>query len=396
MQKRLQATITACALALALGAEASAADLPKATQKVLAELKLDSSLMNGLDAELKVPQAWLDGAAKEKEVVILGTWPNKQFRVMAAPFRERYPFIKLNYHRTGTSGRGLKVIIALREGRVIADVLTSIADAFLEFDKMKALADLRELPGIKNVPSSYVSHDGTWVSHKLSYRCMSYNTKQIKKADLPQTWDDLLTNPRWRNGKLAVSNHPNAWLLGLWSQLGEKWGEDFTRRLFLDVKPQQRKEGMSAATALTVAGELYANIPGPEWQVQRYIDRGAPVAYHCPEPVPITLSQIVMLEKSQNKNGARLFINWILSREGQLLQYYDSYVIPVHTALQQPRFVSVFDSIKGKKLSVRDDVILGSAMHKKLVKMWNGYWTSPVGKGRKKRRGKKGRGKKKQ
>jgi iron(III) transport system substrate-binding protein len=389
MHGKLLASVTAFALTLALGAEASAADLPKATQKVLAELKLDASLMKGLDAELKVPKAWLDGAAKEKEVVILGTWPNKHFRTMAAPFRERYPFVKLNYHRTGTSGRGLKVVIALREGRVIADVLTSIADAFLQFDKMKALADLRELPGIKNVPSNYVSHDGTWVSHKLSYRCMGYNPNHVKKADLPKTWDDLLDNPRWHGGKLAVSNHPNAWLLGLWSQLGEKWGENFTRRLFLEVKPQQRKEGMSAATALTVAGELYANIPAPEWQVQRYIDKGAPVAYHCPTPVPITLSQIVMLKKSPHKNGARLFINWVLSREGQLLQYYKSYVIPVHKALQQPRFVSIFDSVKGKKLSVRNDTILGSAMHKRLVKTWNGYWTSPVGKGRKKGRGKK-------
>jgi hypothetical protein len=52
--------------------EGSTAELPKATQKVLSEIELDPNLMNGIDAELKVPQAWLDGAAKEEEVVILG------------------------------------------------------------------------------------------------------------------------------------------------------------------------------------------------------------------------------------------------------------------------------------------------------------------------------------
>ena len=31
------------------------------------------------------------------------------------------------------------MVIALNEGRVVADVLTSIADAYVEFDKMKAL-----------------------------------------------------------------------------------------------------------------------------------------------------------------------------------------------------------------------------------------------------------------
>ncbi|MGE0650723.1 MAG: hypothetical protein AB7P12_03090, partial [Alphaproteobacteria bacterium] len=86
---------------------AGGAELPRATQKALKELKLDASLMNGLDDELKVPKAWLDGAAKEKDVVILGTWDDRQFRRMTEAFKERYPFVNLNYTRTSTSGRGI-------------------------------------------------------------------------------------------------------------------------------------------------------------------------------------------------------------------------------------------------------------------------------------------------
>ena len=384
MKRSLYATTAGMVSMLALAIGADAAELPKSTQDVLAKLKVDASLMQGLEAELNVPKAWLDGAAKEKEVVILGTWPNKQFRVMAAPFRERYPKVKLNYHRAGTMARGLNVVIALKEGRVIGDVITSFADSIIPFKNMKALADLSDLPGINNVPSDYVSPDKTWVSHKISYRCIGFNTKEIKKADLPTNWDDLLTNKNLRNGKLAITNHPNSWLLGLWSIKGEKWGEDFMRRLFVDVRPVQRKEGMSAATALTVAGEFTANLPAPEWQVQNYMDKGAPIGLVCPEPVPITVSPIAMLEKSPNKNGARLFINWLLSREGQLLQYYDSYVIPAHKDLDLPRFSSVHDLVKGKKRSVRDDALLGGALHKTMLKAWNGYWTSPVGEGPKK------------
>ena len=139
-------------------------------------------MLEGLDADLAVPKAWLDGAAKEKEVVILGTWDDKQFPTMTAAFRERYPFVKLNYHRAATAARGIKVVIALNEGRVVADVLTSIADAYVEFDKMKAFADLRDVPGFKNLASDYVASDGTWVSHKLSFRCMGYNTARGKEG----------------------------------------------------------------------------------------------------------------------------------------------------------------------------------------------------------------------
>ena len=285
MYKWLYGTAASLILALGFGTAGIAADLPKATQKALAKLKLDASLLKGLDKELNVPKAWVDGAKKEKEVVILGTWLDRQFPGMTAPFRERYPFVKLRYHRSSTTARGMKVLIALREGRVITDVTTAVANAYFVFVKDKALADLRELPGYKNVSADLAARDGTWAAHKLSFRCMSYNTSLVKKADLPKTWDDLLTNPRWRGNKIALSNHPNAWMLQLWGAKGEKWGENFTRRLFQEIKPQQRREGMVTTMALTVAGESHANIPGPEWLAKSYVKKGAPMGYHCLTPV---------------------------------------------------------------------------------------------------------------
>ena len=64
MYKRVFLGVSALALTLAQGT--GAAQLPKTTQKALAELKLNASMLEGLDAELAVPKAWLDGAAKEK------------------------------------------------------------------------------------------------------------------------------------------------------------------------------------------------------------------------------------------------------------------------------------------------------------------------------------------
>jgi iron(III) transport system substrate-binding protein len=301
---------------------------------------------------------------------------------MSQPFLERYPFVKINYDRSTGIGRGMKVAVALGEGRVIADVLTSIVDAYLQFQELKAFADLREMPAAKNIPTEYMATDGTWISHKLSYRCMAYNTEKIKKTDMPPKWDDLLTNPRWRNGTLTLTNQPFSWLLGLWDTYGEEWGRNFTRRLFEDLKPLQRKESMTAATALTASGELFATLPSPEWQVQNFVDKGAPIGYHCPEPVPITASPIVILDKSPRKNASRLFVNWVLSREGQMMQYYDSYVVPVHKDLQIPPFVSDFVNVAGKQKNVRDESLLGSDMQKTMSDVWNSYWAGGVGKSR--------------
>lgn len=374
MRRRLLATVMALTASLALGTGAWAADLPKATQQALAKGKLDASVLDGLDAELNVPKAWLDGAAKEKEVSVIGTWNPREFTAMTAPFRERYPFVHVIYTRGGTQQRTMKVLVALGEGRVSTDVVTGFGDATDEFAKMKALADLRDLPGYKNLPGDLVASDGTWLAHKLSFRCMAYNTAKVKKADLPKTWDDLVANPRWKGGKLGLSDHANSWLLVLWNHNGEKWGEDFTRKLFQDLDPQRRKEGMSATTALTAAGEFDANIPAPEWVAEKLVKKGAPLGYHCPSPVPVTVSQIGMLAKSPHKNAARLFINWMISREGQVLQYVETFAVPVHNALQTPKFLPFADTILGKPHLVRDDALLTSAIDGKMEATWKKYW----------------------
>lgn len=364
-------------LALGIAFGTDAAELPKATQAAMTNLKLDSALLDGLDAELNVPPAWVEAAKQEKTVTVSGTWEPREFREMTAPFRERYPFINLNYERGGTSARGMQVLVALKEGRVLVDVMTAIADAIFYYTDAKALADLRDLPGFNNIAPDYVAADGTWLSHKLSFRCMAYNTDLVKKADLPRTWDDLVkATDKWGNGNLALTNNPSAWLLGLWGQFGEAWGRNFTSALFEKLKPQRRKEGLTALTALAVAGDFHASLPSPEWVAKRYVTKGAPLGYHCPDPVPITLSQIAMLEKSPHANAARLFINWMVSREGQVLQYAVTYAVPVHKDLQLPQFVPFADTIAGKKRSIRDDALLMSDLNKKMGEQWDEYWNA--------------------
>ncbi len=373
-------TFTVAVVAMGLFAgNAIAAELPKATQKAMSDLKLDASLLAGLDAELDVPKAWIDGARQEKDVTISGTWEPREFRELTAPFRERYPFVNLKYDRAGTAGRGMQILMALQEGRVLVDVVTAIADAMPHYNSAKALADLRDLPTFKNIATEYAAADGTYLSHKLSYRCMSYNTDLVKQSDLPKTWDDLVTNPFWRGGKLALTNNPSSWLLGLWGQFGEKWGEDFTKALFEQVRPQKRKEGLTALTALAAAGDFAASLPSPEWVAKRYEAKKAPISYHCPEPVPVTLSQIAMLQKAAHPNASRLFINWMVSREAQIVQYAASFAVPVHKDLQLPQFVPFQNTIAGKKLSVRDDALLTSDLNTKMGEQWDRYWNTGAG-----------------
>ena len=58
----------AVATALGFASVAGAAELPKNTQKMLKALNMDASILSGLDKELAVPKAWVEGAKKEGTV----------------------------------------------------------------------------------------------------------------------------------------------------------------------------------------------------------------------------------------------------------------------------------------------------------------------------------------
>ena len=85
---------------------------------------------------------------------------------MVAPFKERYPFIKLDYSRGEFNARALRPLIALKEGRYVTDILTGFGGSTHHYQQADALEDLRELPGFKNPLPGTGDPDGGTRAHK--------------------------------------------------------------------------------------------------------------------------------------------------------------------------------------------------------------------------------------
>ncbi len=370
-------TTGAAAVAILAAGAAQAAELPKATQAIMKKKNLPADVLNGLDAELKVPPAWIAGAKKEGSLTVGATWDSEQFDVLSSPFRERYPFIKITYFRASRFDRVIKPLMAFKQGRVLADVLTGVADKYTSFKKAGAVLDLRQLPNWNNVPDGMKGKDGGWAGARLRYWCMSYNTKAVAKKDLPKTWDDLLKNPKFRNGKIGMGNRPNLWLLAMWDDWGERRIQDYARQLFGVVKPQLRKEGMNALISLAAAGEFDIALPSAAYRVSQMIPKGAPIGWHCPEPVPTAVSDIVAM-KGGHENAALLFINWFLSKEGQVAQFGANNAPPIHKDLHRREFLAFPDEILGKKIAFREPEALERDL-RKLMKFWDPLWFSGRG-----------------
>jgi len=353
---------------------AISASLPKSTLELIEKAKIAPTVLEGIDKELEVPKDWLEKAKKEGRVRVRGTPGVARIeKSIFAPFRERYPFITLEFSGTNQEDRAVKTLVAYRSGRIIGDVVHSVSAALVMYIEAKAAEDLRSIPNWRNVPEGVKDPDGLWIAPTQSYWCMGYNTKLVKKEDLPKKWEDLLVNPQWRGGRLAIANRPTQWALQLWKTKGEKWTKDFLTKFFTEVKPQFRKEGTSTVPELLAAGEFHAVIPVSHDEIHERALKGAPVSFTCPEFVPAPVSETVMLKGTPNLHAARIYLNWILSKEGQLTAYLVRYATPTHKDLQRKEFVPFAEEILGKERVVTDARFEQEVLPS-LNDFWNRLW----------------------
>ena len=132
----------------------------------------------------------------------------------------------------------------------------------------------------------------------------------------------------------SVGDRPQLWLLMLWKAYGQDWTTDYIDRFFRVVKPQLRKEGMNALISLNAAGEFKLTLPAADYATKLAVDKKAPIGWRCPEPIPTAVSQLGVIKGNPHPNASRLWVNWFLSKEGQIAQYAADQSPPAHRELQ--------------------------------------------------------------
>ena len=134
--------------ALLAGAEATAAELPKATQQILKALNIspDDKIVANLNEEANsTPPDILAAANKEGEVNISGSINDEEFRELIAPFRERFPNVKVKYFSADQNDRNIKPLIAYKSGKVLVDIVEGLGGNLSDYKAAGALIKLGEI-----------------------------------------------------------------------------------------------------------------------------------------------------------------------------------------------------------------------------------------------------------
>jgi iron(III) transport system substrate-binding protein len=165
----------------------------------------------------------------------------------------------------------------------------------------------------------FVDPEEKYVLRLLNYAnaVLYLNTRHAKPEEF-QSIRDLL-HPKWR-GKISAFDPTISQGLNTAALFYIQLGEEFVRRLYVDQQPAISRDSRQIADWLG-RGTYPISIDGSSAQVDQMRQDGLPVmnVYSLPDlagPVTAGSGVVALANRAPHPNAARVFINWIASREG--------------------------------------------------------------------------------
>lgn len=257
----------------------------------------------------------LEASKKEGQLMWYNTLVQPHAQEIINRFMKKYPFVRASFWR----GSGIKVHARLtteaRAGRYDWDVV-SLTDA-------ESVSDLREkglVVRYNSVERNMFSDDlkdkeGYWTAYYALPTGLILNTRQVKMGEVPKSYEDLL-RPVWKGGRISIDTEGYELLVGLTQAWGKDKAVTYLKRLAAQEPVPGR--GNNARIELLAAGEFPLAIAYTH-TAEAIKKKGSPIEWTNLEPVVVKVDSIMLGSRARNSNVGKLFIDFILSEEGQRL-----------------------------------------------------------------------------
>ena len=254
-----------------------------------------------------------EAAKKEGELVIYGTTDLRQSNLINEKFQAKYPFINVKLNRLTSDNLYPRIIAETRSGKFLADLLQNNAVGMHFLRKGNFLG--RYVSPEERAYGKEFKDPGYWTTSSMNVHVIGYNTKTVARNQLPKTWEDLL-GPAW-TGRLMVSPREQ-WFAWMLQTMGKEKGLTYMRAL-AKQKPAVRREPTAMRAQLLTAGEADLDLDSTYSVLNPLIKKGAPVNWTTLGPALVVPVGYGLAIKAPHPNAAKLFIDFVLSQEGQRL-----------------------------------------------------------------------------
>jgi iron(III) transport system substrate-binding protein len=256
--------------------------------------------------------ALIEAAKGEGAVSYYTTMTLSQSKKVVDKFQQKYPFIKPELFRSGGDAILNRIENEARGGLYAWDVVSTRGDQVLPLTDSKLITPYRS-PETKFISQDLVDDQGYWTAYYVNPFVLGFNTKMVKKEEVPKTYEQLL-DPKWKGKKISIDDSAYGFLAGLI----RAWGKEKAIAYFKKLAAQEPvvMRGNTNRVQLTMAGEYYLIIAYAP-TIQRETSKGHPIDWVPLEPVPVQVNPMMLAAKAPHPNAGKLFIDFLLSKEAQ-------------------------------------------------------------------------------
>jgi len=273
----------------------------------------------------------VEAAEKEGQLVIYTGGAASQTKIEEA-FQSAFPKIKVNAVAGRGSGFGPKIIAERRAGKYLVDFfIGGKGTAYATLFPATVLAPIQPLLVLPEVLDQskwwkskhrYADAEGKYIFNFVgsgTFVELRYNTNLVGPKDFTSYWD--LLNPKWKGKIVATDPRMNGMdtpILFFYYQ--PKLGPEFMRRLYGEMDVTITRDYRQPVDWLA-SGKFAVCIPCNTRESEKAMKQGLPVGETLELKEGGTLSAgggtISFMDKAPHPNAAKVFVNWLLSREGQ-------------------------------------------------------------------------------
>jgi iron(III) transport system substrate-binding protein len=252
-------------------------------------------------------------AKKEGAVVWYSTMETKDINVTANEFMRTHPGITVQFLRLGSSQLPARVITEQRGGKFNVDV---VSGDFLQVNQLVQAGafDSYRITGSDKFIKGTVDPKGYWTNLYQNTTVIAWNPQRLAADHLkpPTSYADF-AKPEWK-GKFGFDIGAVNWYMGMLQQ-NKSGGADLAKRI-ADNAPVKTTGHTQTITSLET-GEFDATPTAYGYMAFQEKHAGKAVDFTNPTPVFLTLTPIALAKNAPHPNAARIFIDWITSRDGQ-------------------------------------------------------------------------------
>jgi iron(III) transport system substrate-binding protein len=215
---------------------------------------------------------------------------------------------------------------------------------------------------------------------------IAYNNRAVSPADAPQDWDDVLA-PRWKDKIIIRDPMASGTMRAIWGLIMVRSLRE-TGDTTKAVSWLRRLDGQTKTYTISPA-LLYEKLARQEglvslWDLQDILisrAKGMPLGYAFPKSGTVVIDDAIGLVRgSRHPAAARAFIDYVGSKEAQLLTAREVFRLPARTDLP-------LDSVPAWVAEVEREMVVADmdwTLLSRFGPAWMSYWDQHVrGTGRK-------------